>query len=933
MRYRHWLTALIVILSCRLSASAAPPLLHYQGRLVTTEGRLAADGAYDMQFAIFDARENGTELWVEHWDTGSRQVEVKNGIYSVALGTHNTIDLPFDQQYWFEVRVKYGAALETLSPRQPLGSAPYAMRAFDADKLGGEDATFYRDAANLSTGVLDVARIPDLDASKIATGILETDRIPNLDADKVGSGAFSPDRIPALDASKIASGTIDPERIADLDASKVATGVLDPARIPDLDASKIASGELPAERIEDLDADKVTSGVFHPDRIPDLDASKITTGLIDPERLRDLDASKITSGVFHPDRIPGLDASKIISGKIPEELLPPMVMQTIQQNLLEIIKAQMKIYDTLGMEYEPYAGLYFDENPVVMNQRDAATDTKKAWADILTDFDSYVSHIWWSNNDRDIVFVTYKDPGGNYRCSTVHYPMGIEIATAEISELPAGDIASPPLDADPNDDIQTRRGVSALSPIVPTVSGNLVMLRHIDYQQELGTQASGTGWVKTYFTYNVYAPNGTKLSGGETVGMNKTAHSSYDWDLDCYHTPAWNWNYGFVGTKDYIACTTGHYIEREDRDEDADADDQEYRYKYTHLNVFDVNGTSLNGRFKQLTYRYEDEEEDGDTREDDKDYDGEYNPGRLYFLNDTLYISVDRHDYYESEDRDGDSDDERDNRGIRLMKIGPADPALAHTDLINWQSGENSEDYSSSSGLTRLELPTASAYGVTRYGRDYSSSTDYEAKAYWNIYDFETESSIASWSGSATAESPNRVYEHASFPNKGKNWIQVQFYCNGGSAANPNWRIYRMDTGEMYQSYATFGDVSSQTPNVEDSMGRVGLVNSSGVDGAWNNYLLLQNGSVFVDLGIVPTSIYVSPDTNVPHLIREQDYKNLVFYVSDDDWVTQFGPYPVGSKQAVPLTQSYFWIKLAAQNDGLCTKVQNNKLVFRYEVE
>ena len=48
------------------------------------------------------------------------------------------------------------------------------------------------------TGVLDVARIPDLDAAKIINGVLDAARIPALDAGKVASGVFDPARIPVL---------------------------------------------------------------------------------------------------------------------------------------------------------------------------------------------------------------------------------------------------------------------------------------------------------------------------------------------------------------------------------------------------------------------------------------------------------------------------------------------------------------------------------------------------------------------------------------------------------------------------------------------------------------------------------------------------------------------------------------------------------------
>ena len=51
-------------------------------------------------------------------------------------------------------------------------------------------------AAN--TGVLDIARVPDLDASKITSGVLDAARVPDLDAGRVASGVFDPARIPVL---------------------------------------------------------------------------------------------------------------------------------------------------------------------------------------------------------------------------------------------------------------------------------------------------------------------------------------------------------------------------------------------------------------------------------------------------------------------------------------------------------------------------------------------------------------------------------------------------------------------------------------------------------------------------------------------------------------------------------------------------------------
>lgn len=50
-------------------------------------------------------------------------------------------------------------------------------------------------AADITSGELDAARIPNLDASKIATGTLDAARIPNLDASKIATGTMSTARL------------------------------------------------------------------------------------------------------------------------------------------------------------------------------------------------------------------------------------------------------------------------------------------------------------------------------------------------------------------------------------------------------------------------------------------------------------------------------------------------------------------------------------------------------------------------------------------------------------------------------------------------------------------------------------------------------------------------------------------------------------------
>jgi hypothetical protein len=91
--------------------------INYQGRL-TDPGGAPLDGTYKMRFIVYDAKQGGTAVW----NSGNQDVQVQNGLFNVKLAVDQA---DFDgQALWLSIIVEG----ETLSPRQEILPAPYALR-------------------------------------------------------------------------------------------------------------------------------------------------------------------------------------------------------------------------------------------------------------------------------------------------------------------------------------------------------------------------------------------------------------------------------------------------------------------------------------------------------------------------------------------------------------------------------------------------------------------------------------------------------------------------------------------------------------------------------------------------------------------------------------------------------------------------------------
>src|ERR1044071_7115368 len=112
----------------------------YQGRLLS--GSVPANGNHDFEFSLWDAQSGGSQIGSTVTKTS---VNVNNGAFSVQLDFGN--QFPGASRYLeIRVRVSGNPDFNSLTPRQPISSTPYAIKS-----LNSESATNATNAVNATT--------------------------------------------------------------------------------------------------------------------------------------------------------------------------------------------------------------------------------------------------------------------------------------------------------------------------------------------------------------------------------------------------------------------------------------------------------------------------------------------------------------------------------------------------------------------------------------------------------------------------------------------------------------------------------------------------------------------------------------------------------------------------------------------------------------
>jgi hypothetical protein len=132
------------------SPTVVPRLVSFSGVVKDPKGN-PVTGAVDLTFSLYTFEEGGSPLWAE---TQKVQLD-EQGHYTVLLGATNPEGLPLDlftsgQAQWLGVQPELPGAPE--QPRVLLVGMPYALKAVDADTLGGLPASAFAMAPAAAAG-------------------------------------------------------------------------------------------------------------------------------------------------------------------------------------------------------------------------------------------------------------------------------------------------------------------------------------------------------------------------------------------------------------------------------------------------------------------------------------------------------------------------------------------------------------------------------------------------------------------------------------------------------------------------------------------------------------------------------------------------------------------------------------------------------------
>ena len=147
--FKLLLTAIIFVFSASALFADVPQSLSIQGRLMDDAGQPVTDGAYEITISLYEKMDDTRAAW-----ESTETAEVRNGIFSVMIGSDDNPLPEFSEEYWYGIALAGG---EELSPRQKLSSVPYSF--YSSKAKNSEHAVTADTADYLRESVMPVGTV------------------------------------------------------------------------------------------------------------------------------------------------------------------------------------------------------------------------------------------------------------------------------------------------------------------------------------------------------------------------------------------------------------------------------------------------------------------------------------------------------------------------------------------------------------------------------------------------------------------------------------------------------------------------------------------------------------------------------------------------------------------------------------------------------
>lgn len=130
------LTIVFVLMTAFASTADVPNLMNYQGLLMDAAGS-PINGTRSIQFSLFETETGGEAFWTE-----TQEVQIKDGLFSVLLGSVNSFESAEHDSgdVYLEIKI---ADDPPMTPRKQMVSVGYAFLSDDSDHLEGYPASAF----------------------------------------------------------------------------------------------------------------------------------------------------------------------------------------------------------------------------------------------------------------------------------------------------------------------------------------------------------------------------------------------------------------------------------------------------------------------------------------------------------------------------------------------------------------------------------------------------------------------------------------------------------------------------------------------------------------------------------------------------------------------------------------------------------------------